>query len=86
MEATPVAQRREIHCGGRLIKVIEQVEVPDFTGPPFRTAEAAAAATDLYRATFDIPVVDGDYHWEVDGQRVTPDVARAMLAEYEERS
>ena len=85
MEATPVAQRRETYCGGRLVKVIEQVEVPDFEGDPYPTAEVAKRFAEHYRAMRDVPVVDGPYHWEADGQRVEPDVARAMLAEYGEQ-
>ena len=91
--------RYETRCGGRLLKVIEQVEVPDFPGDlrrddllpgqyrdtPFATAEAAAEATAAYRAASTVPVVDGQWWWMVDEHRVADDVARAMLAEYGEQ-
>jgi hypothetical protein len=77
--------RYETHCGGRLLKVFQQVEVPDSAGPPYPTAEAAAEATARYRAENDVPVVDGMHWWMVDLERVSPDVARAMLAEYGEQ-
>ena len=88
--------RYETRCGGRLLKVIEQVEVPDFPmdysradllpgqdlRSPYPTAEAAAEATAAYRAASTVPVVDGQWWWMVDEHRVADDVARAMLAEY----
>jgi len=91
--------RYETRCGGRLLKVIEQVEVPDFPGDlrrddllpgqyrdtPFATAEAAADATARYRAENDVPVVDGRWWWVADDHQVADDVARAMLAEYGEQ-
>jgi hypothetical protein len=77
--------RYETRCGGRLLKVIDQVEVPDFDGLPYLTAEWAADGAARYRAENDVPVVDGAFWWEADGQRVEPDVARAMLAEYGEQ-
>jgi len=92
--------RYETYCGGRLRKVIEQVEVPDFPmdrsradllpgqdlRSPYPTAEAAAEATAAYRAANTVPVVDGQWWWVVDEQRVEPDVAHAMLAEYGEQA
>lgn len=77
--------RHETFCGGRLLKVFPQVEVPDFEGGPLPTAEAAAEYGRQYRATHDVPVVDGQPFWVVDEQQVSPDVARAMLAEYGEQ-
>jgi hypothetical protein len=75
------AVRYETYCGGRLRKVIMQVEVPDFDGPPYPTAEAAAEATARWRASNDVPVADGEFWWLLDGRQVSPDVAARMLAE-----
>ena len=91
--------RYETYCGGRLLKVIEQVEVPDFPGDlsrddllpghdrgtPFATAGAAAEATAAYQAANTVPVVDGRWWWVADDHQVAEDVARAMLAEYGEQ-
>ena len=77
--------RYETRCKGRLLKVTEQVEVPNFHDAPYPHAEAAAEASARYRAENDVPVVDGQFWWMVDQQRVAADVARAMLAEYGEK-
>ena len=77
--------RYETRCGGRLLKVTEQVEVPEFHDAPYPHAQAAADATAAYRAQNTVPVVDGRWWWIVDDHQVADDVARAMLAEYGEQ-
>ena len=75
--------RYEMFCGGRLVKEIDQVEVPDFEGDPYPSAEAAAEAGRRYRAEMGdrVPVVDGSWRWRLaDGREVSDDVAQAMLA------
>jgi hypothetical protein len=76
--------RVEPYCGGRLLKFYEQVEVPDFDRDPYPSREEAEAATRKYRAEHggNIPTVDGAHYWELNGQRVAEDVARAMLAKW----
>ena len=77
--------RYETRCGGRLLKVFQQVEVPDFRDAPYPHAQAAEEATVIYRWSSTVPVVDGTHWWVVDDHRVADDVARAMLAEYGEQ-
>lgn len=57
--------RYEAYCGGRLLKVYEQVDV-----------SAPGSATDVADGT---EFVDGQHFWKVDEQRVADDVAQAML-------
>lgn len=58
--------RYETCCGGRLLKVIEQVDV---TGAGHAEADG-------------VEFIDGQYFWKVDEQRVADDVAQAMLAKF----
>lgn len=77
-------RRYETYCGGRLLKAFEQVEIPPFDRPPYASPGEADAAGRLYRAQHgdDIPTVDADHYWVIDGQVVAEDVAQAMLAKY----
>ena len=61
--------RYETYCGGRLLKVYEQLDVTSMGG------NATADGTEF---------VDGQHFWKVDEQRVADDVAQAMLAKWEE--
>jgi hypothetical protein len=64
--------RYETFCGGRLLKVFEQMEVPEW-GKPVAPADG-------------VPTVDGQHYWKIDEQRVADDVAQAMLARWETRT
>lgn len=55
--------RYETYCGGRILKVIEQVEVT--------TLGDVANGKQAY--------VDGSHYWKIDEQRVAADVAYGML-------
>ena len=55
--------RYEIRCGGRLLKVFDQIEI----------------TTMGERARGEESWVDGNHWWKVDEQEVATDVARAML-------
>ena len=57
--------RYEVLCGGRLLKVIEQVDVTSL-------GHAEADGTEF---------VDGQYWWMADDQRIQVDVAQAMMAD-----
>ena len=59
--------RYEVYCGGRLLKVIGQVDVT-----PAGHAEADGAE-----------FIDGQHRWMVDMQWVSADVAGAMLRTHE---
>jgi hypothetical protein len=58
--------RYETFCGGRLLKVFEQVDVTS-------GMHAMADGTEF---------VDGQHFWKIDEQRVADDVALAMLAQW----
>ena len=77
-------RRIEIYCAGHLVKEIDQVEVPDFTGTPYATREEAAAAGRAYRAELGdaIPRVDGCWRWLLDGNEITAAEAEAYAEEY----
>lgn len=55
--------RYEAYCAGRLLKVIDQIEVT--------TVGDSAEGKQVY--------VDGPHYWKVDEQRVAADVAYVML-------
>ena len=55
--------RYETFCSGRLLKVVQQIDIT--TG-----MHAEADGTEF---------IDGQHFWKVDEQRVADDVARAML-------
>lgn len=55
--------RYETRCGGRLLKVTEQIDV---TAGPCREADGTQ-------------FVDGSHWWMIDEQRVADDIAQAML-------
>ena len=59
--------RYETFCGGRLLKVFEQVNV----------TLGMAAESD------GTEFVDGQHFWKIDEQRVADDVAQAMLRQYQ---
>ena len=59
--------RYEVFCGGRLLKVFEQINVSD---PGHAEADG-------------VEFVDGQHFWKVDEQQVADDVAQAMLAKWE---
>jgi hypothetical protein len=82
-DTSPQRVRYETYCGGRLLKVYDQVEVPNFHGGPFATREKAEAARREPLPGWPVgpvPVVDGQQFWKVDEQVVAADVAQAMLA------
>lgn len=57
--------RYETRCGGRLLKVFDQVNV----------------TTAAHREADGTEFVDGQHWWVVDEQRVADDVALALLAQ-----
>jgi hypothetical protein len=63
-----VRVRYETFCGGRLLKVIGQVDVTTLG------RASLDGGTDF---------VDGQYWWKVDEQRVADDVAQAMLEKHQ---
>ena len=55
--------RYEVYCSGRLLKVIQQIDVTEIGHPE-------ADGTEF---------IDGQYFWKIDEQRVADDVAHAMV-------
>lgn len=67
--------RYETFCGGRLLKVTEQLNVTTY-------GDLAGAGTEGTPAD-GIRFSDGAHWWVVDEQRVADDVAQAMLAKWQ---
>jgi hypothetical protein len=70
-----VRVRYEIYCGGRLLRLIEQLDVTTW-GDLADDDDVAGAPADGIR------FVDGPHYWKIDEQRVAEDVAQAMLAKH----
>jgi hypothetical protein len=68
-----VRVRYETFCDGRLLKVIEQLNV---------TTLGDLAGADVGCPADGVRFVDGVHPWMVDQQRVADDVAQAMLAKW----
>lgn len=64
--------RYETYCGGRLLKVTEQLDVTSLGDH----AAAGSAPADGLR------FADGSHYWMIDEQRVAEDVARAVQAKW----
>lgn len=61
--------RYEVFCGGRLLKVHEQVDV----------------TTGMHGVADGTEFVDGTWFWKIDEQRVADDVAQAILAQWPQK-
>jgi hypothetical protein len=65
-----VRARYEVYCGGRLLKVFEQISVSTYGD--------VACGEPTY--------IDGHHFWKIDEQAVAADTAQALLAKYGEQS